>query len=502
MTSIKYKSAAIKTTPTDGSGRFTALLAAYGPPADWQNEIFDFPAFKESILEWKLRGVRPPILFNHSANEPTSKIGEFVSLQEIPSGLLVEGQLNLKNPLALEVYESMLNGSLDSLSVGFEYVSTYMTDDIRHISKALLIEGSVVTMPAEPRAQILAVKSRSTNDERVAEGLTPIKGLRAVDQRAATCGICKTKSTVDRYAPVPGGSTRWSITPCCGQLLGWSKRNISTRQHVLEMSKIRMFLENAALKARNRDADLVKQRDQLDTATAQNGDTIRLGDTVAYWLGKTEVHGIVDGISEDGIYCSRSRGHRHDLVAPDDVVRVVSTGEVRGNVDPTSENAELAGQLEELVRSVREEKAREEAAIRPFLDANEALLAGPIDWSAQAEREEELRIRELAELQRRDDERASEAESERVRDLVDRTRDWHGDAYWESVGSTPDLTERAPANLDERIHITDATFEPEPSFRVPVLPNVDTTYRVVDEPDASTLPVASTPENREQEVQE
>ncbi len=51
MTSIKYKSAAIKTTPTDGSGRFTALLAAYGPPADWQNEILEFGAFRESIVE-------------------------------------------------------------------------------------------------------------------------------------------------------------------------------------------------------------------------------------------------------------------------------------------------------------------------------------------------------------------------------------------------------------------------------------------------------------------
>jgi HK97 family phage prohead protease len=132
MTVTKFRSATITKSATDGSGRFTALLAVYGPPRDHQHEIFDKVAFTESILDWLERGARPGIFFNHDASHPNSRIGEIVAMHE-DEGLLIEGQLFLKNDLALQVYESLLTSSLDSVSVGYEYVEYYDDHDARHI---------------------------------------------------------------------------------------------------------------------------------------------------------------------------------------------------------------------------------------------------------------------------------------------------------------------------------------------------------------------------------
>jgi hypothetical protein len=48
---IKYLSAKIKQSPTDGSGRFVAVVSTFGPPPDTQNDIVSPGAFRASIAE-------------------------------------------------------------------------------------------------------------------------------------------------------------------------------------------------------------------------------------------------------------------------------------------------------------------------------------------------------------------------------------------------------------------------------------------------------------------
>jgi HK97 family phage prohead protease len=156
----KYATLEIKRVPSDGSGTFTGLAATYDQVPDHQNDVIEFGAFADSILEWRARGVMPPVFFNHDAEMPNSRIGTLVSVQETKEGLPVTGQLNLDNPLGLRVYESLLDGSLDSMSIGYAVYAEHKREDgVNVLTRLALIEISLTPSPANPRARVLSVKS-------------------------------------------------------------------------------------------------------------------------------------------------------------------------------------------------------------------------------------------------------------------------------------------------------------------------------------------------------
>ena len=91
-------------------------------------------------------------------------IGKIVEIYEDVKGLYIKCQL-AKTVMGEEVYELLKMGALDSFSIGFsipkggfEYDSK---KNLRYIKEADLFEVSVVSIPANERAMVTAVKSLS-----------------------------------------------------------------------------------------------------------------------------------------------------------------------------------------------------------------------------------------------------------------------------------------------------------------------------------------------------
>ena len=78
-------------------------------------------------------------------------------------GLLVKGRINLKVSYARDAYELMKDGTLDSMSIGFNTLEEgYEKRDgrqVRVIKQAELWEASIVPFGMNPEAEVLSVKS-------------------------------------------------------------------------------------------------------------------------------------------------------------------------------------------------------------------------------------------------------------------------------------------------------------------------------------------------------
>lgn len=78
-------------------------------------------------------------------------------------GLFLKGRVNLKVSYARDAYELMKDGTLDSMSIGFNTITSAWEEregrSIRVIKEAELWEASVVPFGMNPEAQVMSVKS-------------------------------------------------------------------------------------------------------------------------------------------------------------------------------------------------------------------------------------------------------------------------------------------------------------------------------------------------------
>jgi len=78
-------------------------------------------------------------------------------------GLFLKGQINLKVSYARDAYELMKDGTLDSMSIGFNTITEAYEQrsgrNVRVIKEAELWEASIVPFGMNPEAQVMNVKS-------------------------------------------------------------------------------------------------------------------------------------------------------------------------------------------------------------------------------------------------------------------------------------------------------------------------------------------------------
>jgi HK97 family phage prohead protease len=142
------------------TGTFVGLASTYGPPADLVGDIIEPGAYKAAIAS---QGNGFPLLWAHKQDEPLG----LAKISDSPSGLVMNGTLLMSDSGATRAYNFLKNGVIKGISIGYSLPSgstgkvVYNNDGTRTLKEIMLHECSLVAVPANPRAQILTVKSLS-----------------------------------------------------------------------------------------------------------------------------------------------------------------------------------------------------------------------------------------------------------------------------------------------------------------------------------------------------
>jgi HK97 family phage prohead protease len=159
----KIATATVERSPTDGSGRFTAIVSTFGPPPDVQGDIIAPGAFLKSIVDWRARDMRPTVWWQHDYKNPSAAIGLVERMYETDDGLVIEAQLDLDHEPALAVYEGLLAGRLKEFSIGFAIIAEHREGGFNVLDEVELLEVSVVYAGSNRYTRLIDIKTASTS---------------------------------------------------------------------------------------------------------------------------------------------------------------------------------------------------------------------------------------------------------------------------------------------------------------------------------------------------
>lgn len=166
---MRRKTVSFKADEPTEAGVLTGYGSVFGGSPDSYNEIVDAGAFAESLERHAKAESMPSMLWQH---DPRMPIGAWTEMSEDKHGLKVEGQLALGSAvggdekddvkLAREAYTLLRMKALNGLSIGYLPIKRVADEDnkeVFHLQEVELMEVSLVTFPANTRAQVGAVKS-------------------------------------------------------------------------------------------------------------------------------------------------------------------------------------------------------------------------------------------------------------------------------------------------------------------------------------------------------
>lgn len=164
-------------------GTFEGYLSVFNV-IDLGNDVVEPGAFTKTIQEQK--GV-VPLLWQHRTDKPIGTL----TLQEDQYGLKVNGKLLLEVQQGHEAYTLVKSGVIKGLSIGFEAIKKQVDKGIRKLKEIRLYEGSIVTFPMLPIAQITAIKSIDGKSDFATE-LQEIqtRAMRYMMLDALSCSLC------------------------------------------------------------------------------------------------------------------------------------------------------------------------------------------------------------------------------------------------------------------------------------------------------------------------
>jgi HK97 family phage prohead protease len=145
---------------TDGKMTFEGYGAVFGN-TDSYGDVIAPGAFAKSLADHKNDASAPLMFLNHDAFG-SLPIGRWTELSEDGYGLKVAGEL-LDTQMGRDTYVALKAGAINGLSIGFRPVTFDLRskpeDPRRTLKQVDLIEVSVVTLPANQKARVQAVKS-------------------------------------------------------------------------------------------------------------------------------------------------------------------------------------------------------------------------------------------------------------------------------------------------------------------------------------------------------
>lgn len=156
----------------DGAGNETKTFSGYGAVfgnTDSYGDVIAAGAFRKTLNDAKKSGAWPAMLMQHGAwgmsVDDMTPIGIWLEMSEDANGLLVKGKL-ADTQRANEAYELLKmepRPALNGLSIGYRArkftMGTKPDEPRRLLQEVELLEVSLVTFPANPKARIGSVKS-------------------------------------------------------------------------------------------------------------------------------------------------------------------------------------------------------------------------------------------------------------------------------------------------------------------------------------------------------
>jgi HK97 family phage prohead protease len=135
------------------AGSFSGIASTYGN-LDLQDDVVDQGAFTKSLFE---KNGEFPLLWQHDQTNP---IG-LVKARDSIRGLEVTGELALETAKGAEAYALLKRGIVKGLSIGYDLIKKAYRNGARHLQEIRLHEIYLVTIGANPLAQVATVKSTS-----------------------------------------------------------------------------------------------------------------------------------------------------------------------------------------------------------------------------------------------------------------------------------------------------------------------------------------------------
>lgn len=133
------------------TGTFEGKLAVYGN-IDEVGDVIDYGAMTKTLNEG---GGQLPLCWQHDTSQPIGTL----QLTDSPQALLCKGRLVLSVPAARSAYDLVKEGVVKGLSIGYTVMKhTMEASGVRRLKELRLYEGSLVTLAANPLAQITGVK--------------------------------------------------------------------------------------------------------------------------------------------------------------------------------------------------------------------------------------------------------------------------------------------------------------------------------------------------------
>lgn len=180
----------------DEEGKFSGYGSVF-EVIDFDREVIAKGAFAKTLNEWKRKKRLPPVLWQHNTREP---LGLYTEMIEDEKGLKVEGQLLIHDIQKAREARALLRAkAVDGLSIGF-ITRKSMPDEerrVRVLTELDLLEVSIVTMPANPKATVTDAKGNQSITVTQIETLTTMKEFEEIlreagfSRAAATAFVAK-----------------------------------------------------------------------------------------------------------------------------------------------------------------------------------------------------------------------------------------------------------------------------------------------------------------------
>ena len=152
----------IKEAPSDVPG-IVAYASTFDRIPDAYGDVVRKGAFAKSIQAIKDSGNNLPLLYGHVMDDPANIIGTVTDLKEDDHGLLIKADFDMENPMAQQVHRSVLSKAITKLSFAFSVLDEAPVEledgtKANELRELEIYEVSLVVVPANPRAQVIAAK--------------------------------------------------------------------------------------------------------------------------------------------------------------------------------------------------------------------------------------------------------------------------------------------------------------------------------------------------------